>query len=710
MAKYCPQCGAQVLETDKFCTECGATLIREDNSVPQENKAADCAAEIKNESEKTVKRHFKAAAEQQPARHFNAKPAAEVKTAEVKPVKTEKPAEEKPKAAEQVKKEEKPAKQQSAAEQQLFMDEKPAKKEKKHLFAKMDKPVEKGGRKQKQAAEPPVKEVEIKEPKKKKKKRFRLGKLIIIMLVLAILVEGVYMVLVDPGIEEIRQTIYELKDGKEYDYGTFVGADIDSSEVNITFSDAEVAKAKESRAAVTEEKTSAVFGNIKVEMSPYNLLGGDDELIVKSLGTKTDDGSGCSIEAYDFALASGEHEFCYHVVIDFPVEKNDDTYTEFVYYNESSKKWEPLYYEISEDGKYYHVYIDHFTKVGKQKRLFNLKKPLVRNTSELEKLMAQKGITLDMFFECMSPFTNDHMLFNVHMDTSLLLNKLENNTIKSIEQAVKNFHNKSMSLKRAFESLNNEKVAAYSEYSGYVEAGMTANEMTEFVFKDSKALSNLGLALSAVDFSLALFNIADEITLNPETSTLDLWRKRWSELITMGTAATAVLTLSGPVALQFGALSLAWYFGTYCYDQLQKIDEYNPDSKEIEWRFYDYYLHPNHNINVTKNHPYKTPLDGIMKKPSSMTDDEFQIFVNDMKKVCGLRSGDPKYWMPAFKSILKIYRNEPERVPDILDELYENFANAYFDLSKKERTKWQEEASRKLAIDIREYTPLGRLE
>ncbi len=717
MAKYCPQCGAKVQENDKFCAECGAILLRQngaDDVKPTETNiekeqpvkrhfnVPDQQTETNNEKQQSVKRHFNVP-DQQPARHFNVKPAAEDSQ-----VKKEKP-QVKPEPVQPVKNEEKVPKKQSVTEKQLFMEEKPAKKEKKHLFAKMDRPSGKAVKNQK-APEPVVKEVEIKEPKKKKKKRFRLGKLIIRLLVLAILIEGVYMVMVDPGIEEIRQTIYEFRDGKEYDPEMFVSADIDPGAVNITFSDAEVAKAKENRAVVTEKKTSASFGNIKVEMSPYNLLGGDDELIVKSLGTKQDENSGCSIEAYDFALASGRNEFCYHVVIDFPVEKNDDNYTEFVYYNESSKKWEALYYELSEDGKHYHVYIDHFTKVGKQQRLFNLKKPLVRNTSELERLMEQKGITLDMFFECRTAFVEDHMLYNVHMDTSLLLDKMKNDTIKSVGQVVNNFHNQSMSLKRAFEALNNEKVEKYSEYSGYVEAGMTMNEMTEFVFKDSKALSNLGLALSAVDFSLALFNIADEISLNPETTTLDLWRKRWSELITMGTAATAVLTLSGPVAVQFAALSLAWYFGTYCYDQLQKIDEYNPDSKEIEWRFYDYYLHPNHNVNVTKDHRYKTDLDGIMKKPSSMSDEEFKIFVKDMKKEPGLRSGDPKYWMPAFKSILRIYRNEPERVPGILDELYENFANAYFDLSKKERTKWQEEASRKLAIDIREYTPLGRLE
>ena len=428
----------------------------------------------------------------------------------------------------------------------------------------MDQPSKKGIKKERKTEQPAVKEVVISEPKKKKKKRFRLGKLIIVMLVLTLLFEGVYMVFVDPGIEEIKRTIYEFKDGKEYDEDLFIGADTDPENVNIVFSADEIAKAKETRAAVTAEKTSATFGSIKVEMSPYNLLNGDDELIVKQLGKKQDADSGCSIEAYDFSLASGTHEFCYNVVIDFPVEKNDDTYTEFVYYNESSKKWEGLYSEISDDGKYYHVYINHFTPVGKKQRLINLRKPLSRSTSELEKLMDQKGITMDMFFECRTPFVdNNHMLYNVHMDTSLLLEKMKNSTIKPVEQAVTNFHNNSMTLKKAFESLNNEKIATYSEYSGYLETAMGINEMTEFVFKDSKALSNLGLALSAVDFSLALFNISDEITLNPNTTTRDLWSKRWNELITMGASATAVLTLSGPVALQFGALTLAWYFGTY---------------------------------------------------------------------------------------------------------------------------------------------------
>ena len=132
MAKFCPQCGAKLLETDKFCPECGASLSREESS----NTAG--TAETKQEQSaagQPSKRHFNVPSEQKPERHFNvsAAPASE-------PVKQKQPADEKkvvnakPKTEEPVKQETKVQEKKARQLNSSFSWKKSRQKRKRSIF------------------------------------------------------------------------------------------------------------------------------------------------------------------------------------------------------------------------------------------------------------------------------------------------------------------------------------------------------------------------------------------------------------------------------------------------------------------------------------------------------------------------------------------------------------------------------------------------
>ena len=558
----------------------------------------------------------------------------------------------------------------------------------------------------KTAEQKPEKKVITKKEKPKKKKKGILGKLIITALVIGIILETCNLLFIDPGYKELRNLLLSFTDGKEVDESQFSEeALLPTEEIKIVFSDSEVKSVKEERKPVTKDNTVADFGDVSVDMTEYNILTENEEVIVRHLGKKEDETSGWKIDGYDFSLASGLREFFTHARITFPVEESDDLFTCFAYYNEKSKQWEDLPFKLSEDGKQYYVYINHFTKVGKVKRRFNLKEELKRSKTDVERLLDSSSVTIDMFVEYKNSLDSNHMMWPVHLDTSLLIEKAEKGQLQAVEAIVKKLSDSSVETDKILKQFDNPAFALFSEASGYSQAALGLNELSEAI-KDFKPFDLLGKVLATADLFLALNNLKNEVLLNRDIRAKELWQKRWGDLITVGAYYTAFLTLKGAVKTQFGLLSLAWWFGTYCYDNFEKIDSYNLDLKDPEWRFYEFYLATDRNINFTLKHPFATSLDGLMKKPPSMDDKDFKVFQTDMAKVAGL-NGNAKTWVPAFSSIMKIYKDRPEMIPTIIDELYEKYARSYFDLTEKERSTWQKEANKKLAIDMSKYQHLS---
>ena len=136
-----------------------------------------------------------------------------------------------------------------------------------------------------------------------------------------------------------------------------------TSEISVSYTDAELSGAPRTEAKVSPDSPSADCGNIHIDFS-YNLEG-DDTFVVTRLPDKTDDNSGLRVKAYDFSLASGQKEFATDVVITVPRDEDDNDTTYWATFNEETGKWERIYSKLSDDGKNYLVYTNHFCKEAK---------------------------------------------------------------------------------------------------------------------------------------------------------------------------------------------------------------------------------------------------------------------------------------------------------------------------------------------------------
>ena len=142
--------------------------------------------------------------------------------------------------------------------------------------------------------------------------------------------------------------------------------DIESGPKGITvrYSNKDYANAPVYSATVSSEAPKATAGKITVDFHSWNLQG-DDELIVKELPVLHDQVNGYDVTGYDLSLKSGKNKFDTSVEITIPREPGETC--DIVWFNEKTGKYDYLYSEISDDGKNYIAYLDHFTEVDKVK-------------------------------------------------------------------------------------------------------------------------------------------------------------------------------------------------------------------------------------------------------------------------------------------------------------------------------------------------------
>ncbi|MBR5366928.1 MAG: zinc ribbon domain-containing protein [Clostridia bacterium] len=140
-------------------------------------------------------------------------------------------------------------------------------------------------------------------------------------------------------------------------------------------------------AKVTRDNPEADFPQfgIHIDLKSWNLDSEEDTLTVKKLPMKTDAATDCELYAYDYSLASGQHEFYTDVEITVPLQGDPAVFDGVLYYNESADVWEDAYCELSEDGKTYTLYTSHFSTDAE------------RTDQKLKKLMKEVQAGLDRF-------------------------------------------------------------------------------------------------------------------------------------------------------------------------------------------------------------------------------------------------------------------------------------------------------------------------
>ena len=133
------------------------------------------------------------------------------------------------------------------------------------------------------------------------------------------------------------------------------------SELDVKGSEVFVADVAPDAGSVTLETSAGTVGVDFTFLNPED--GQEDRLAVHVLPELHDANSGMTLHGYDFSLESGRHVFAARNRITIPRHAPDNKDGQVYYYNPDTKEYEFVYCEMSEDGKSYYAYLDHFSIV-----------------------------------------------------------------------------------------------------------------------------------------------------------------------------------------------------------------------------------------------------------------------------------------------------------------------------------------------------------
>ena len=133
------------------------------------------------------------------------------------------------------------------------------------------------------------------------------------------------------------------------------------SELDVKGSEVFVADVAPDAWSVTLETSAGTVGVDFTFLNPED--GQEDRLAVHVLPELHDANSGMTLHGYDFSLESGRRVFAARNRITIPRRAPDNKDGQVYYYNPKTREYEFVYSEVSEDGKSYHAYLDHFSIV-----------------------------------------------------------------------------------------------------------------------------------------------------------------------------------------------------------------------------------------------------------------------------------------------------------------------------------------------------------
>ena len=462
---------------------------------------------------------------------------------------------------------------------------------------------------------------------------------------------------------------------------------IPADEIPLRYTQDQIDKAEVITADVTAESGEVVLGDVRVNIPSWELEAGGDRIEVRDLPELSQGADGWSIKAYDFSLASGTHAFDSDIKITIP--RGDAGNSGCVWYNPEAGSWEDIYSEVSEDGKNYIIYTDHFSLFGK-KYIFDEKR--------LD-LIADDGRRIDLkhgvFIERRTN-KKSRMEERVRIDYERMWNMFQNKTLDD----VKDIHRSMALLVKTPQERAKLTEEGYNPIADTIADIVGDTSTAEGAFGAEAGLMGteglpdaIGQTLTMLDVILTGYKIRSEAMDRTTNSYSEaLWetvKDHKLDLFGSGVGVVGAFTpeVMNPYMAVIG-LAITAYSLKYNEYITEGVDEwmkqYYPDEGEVYRRFYQdagimlYY--DSADIRETAESDYHI---AIMEKPVNMDDKkfaEFSSFVNSKK---GLRTDTYKGFAAAYSKLIELYADEPEWLDTILDDFYRSIAGAFWQLPEK---------------------------
>lgn len=466
-----------------------------------------------------------------------------------------------------------------------------------------------------------------------------------------------------------------------------------SDELPLRYTKEQRENAPVNSAEVTPKQGSVTCGNVRVDIPSWELEEGGDRLEVRELPEISQGEGGWSIRAYDFSLASGAHEFDSDIRLTIPRE-GVSGYSGCVWYNEDTGKWEDVYSEVSEDGKYYTVYTDHFSLFGEKQYKID-KATLQMVLDDGTNIDLNHGIFMEM------PITRaGNMERKVRIDYERLWNMYRKTNLDHVKD-----------IGRSIDLITAEpkEIAALTE-GGYPPVldtigevfGQTGNAdsaleiAADLVGNKSPSPEALGKSLAITDVLLTGYKIYAEASSDRtnEYSTALVNTIKNHKMDLTGTAFSVAGALApnawNPV---FAIVGVSMYAASQVYEYYYTngIEEWNtkyyPDEGEVFRRFYeDPGVRLYFDSKEVREKAAKDYHVAIIAKPANMDDEKFRKFREVVNRK-GLSTYTYSGFPAAFSKLIELYADDPQSLEMVLDDFYHSITWAIWSLPDAPGTK-----------------------
>lgn len=502
---------------------------------------------------------------------------------------------------------------------------------------------------------------------------------------------------------------------------------LSAGEIPLRYTSAQLEEAPLQSADVIPNQGSVVLGEVSVDIPSWELEAAGDRIEVRDLPKLTQGKDGWSIKAYDFSLASGTHEFDSDIRITIP--RGNDGSTGCVWYNAETGRWEDIYSEVSEDGKNYIIYTDHFSLFGK-KYIFDEKR-LDLIVDDGRRIDLKHGIFIE------NRHKNRRMEESVRIDYERMWNLFQNRTLEDVKDLhrsmallTKTARDRSAMTEEGYHPAADILAEAVGDY-GIAEGAFQVNAGLRYdkVPSTNKAAAaakkvpetklwpeQIGQVMTMLDVILTGYKIRAEAldkTTNSYSQALwDTVKEHKLDLFSTSTGVVGTFTpeVLNPVMAVIG-LALTAYSIKYNEYITEGVDEwykqYYPDEGEVYRRFYQdagvtlYY--DSEEFRKAAQDDYHVAL---MEKPVNMDDKRFKEFSSFINSKKGLRTDTYKGFAAAFSKLMELYADQPEQLETIFDDFYRSVAGAFWKLPVKETQGARGQGPRYKFLD--EYKYLGK--
>lgn len=461
--------------------------------------------------------------------------------------------------------------------------------------------------------------------------------------------------------------------------------------ISLRYTPEQIASAPAVTAEVSWQEPVVQAGEVEVLLNSWNLDEETDTLVVKALPELSAGEEGWCIRAYDFSLASGQHEFPTDVAITIPRE-TEGLLGGCVWYNAAEDRWEDVYSEPTEDGAGYTLYVDHFSLLGEKTYKFD---------PDLLELVDSDGFKVNLksgVLVLVPSQKKNSMEWKVAIDWNRLWNQYQKKDKKDMDalgEKMEKLFAPSISVVEAekTELLLNE----WHDLVGT--GGMldgTVSGLGDFI----EALNGAGLGKTFMILDIVLTNlkvitemrkgnkdVVQMIKAYPEAC----WKYK-QEISGLTLTALAAACCANWVAAVVGIL---WWSGTNIYNKMTDRMYYETKSKPtLEEMYRQYYTSTCYRIDFGSPAVLKPTVKGsefryLTMDMGEMLDDSVMEAVRKAVNQKGLKivtstSGkSPAFsrgWADALTAILKTCSDDPEYLSQTLDDFYLSYARAFWSM------------------------------